>query len=381
MSRCNARFARLLLCAGALWFIPIAQAQIPSIYPSQRLPLPPCNVPQPAQDARFGEYVATDGQTILVTVSEGPAAYTYVRKSPGTKWKFGAALTPADGTTGLSGAIRGNVAAVSGTVGDESAVFIFVRTQGEWVQTQTITGFDFSPQFNMIALGADYLAIGDLGVNDFRGAVHIYDQAGAGTYAFGSTLTTGDPNANPGWLLGFSPIASGDTVTSAAPGGQKVHVFVRTGGLWTEQTELSILINPTYGFSGDRILLPQQQVVGQAARIQEFVRSNGAWSAGGQLMNPQEPARGLSNPVAIDGARAVAGESLEGPVEDAIAFERGSAGWAAKAKLREAVLQECRGFTDVTLAIAGRLVVASCPNGSNGRPTYDGRVEVYDLPQ
>ena len=381
MSRCNARFVKLLLGAGALCFVPLALAQIPSIYPSQRLQLPPGNAPQPTDEARFGEYVATDGQTILVTVSQGPAAYTYVRKTPSGRWTFDAALAPAGGATNLSGAIRGNVAAVSGTVGEQSAVFIFLRTQGQWVQTQTITGFDFSPQFNMVALGADYLAIGDLGVNDFRGGVHIYNQTGAGTYAFDSTLTTGDPSANPGWLLGFFPIASGDTVTSAAPGGQKVHVFVRTGGLWTEQTELSVLVNPTYGFSGDRILLPQTQVAGQAARVQEFVRSNGVWTAGGQLINPQEPDKGLNNPVSIDGFRAVASESSEGPVGDAIAFERASTGWVAKAKLREAVLQECRGFADVTLAIAGRLVVASCPNGSNGRPTFEGRVEVYDLPQ
>jgi hypothetical protein len=370
----------MLIGAGALLFIPIAQAQVTSLRASQRLPMPPITAPQPTQEARFGEYVATDGQTLLVTVSEGPAAYTYVRKMPGKKWAFEGALAPAEGTTALSGAVRGNVAAIGGIVGEENAVFNFVRTQGQWLQTQTITGFDFSVQFNMIALGADYLAIGDFGFNDFRGGVHIYNQTGAGTYALDAVLT--EPNAVPGWLLGFLPIASGDTVTSAAPGGAKVHVFARSAGLWTEQTELNLLSNPSYGFSGERILLPEGQVVGQSSRVQEFVRSGGVWSAGGQLINPREPEFGVSAPVSIDGVRAVAGEaSPDAPTKDAIAFELGSAGWTPTARLRDAVLQECRGFTDVTLAIAGRLVVASCPNGRNGHPAFEGYVAVYDLPQ
>jgi hypothetical protein len=385
VSHCNACFARMLMSASALLFVPIAQAQIASIRPSQHLPMPPPSAPQPAEQARFGEYVATDGQTILVTVSQGPAAYTYVRRVPGRRWAFAAALAPAEGTTGLSGAIRGNVAAVSGTVGERNAVFIFLRTQGQWVQTQTITGFDFSVQFNMIALGTNYLAIGDFGVNDFRGGVHIYNQIGPGTYAFDTTLTTADPTAGPGWVLGFSTIASGDTVTSAAPGGQKLHAFVRADGLWTEQAELDLRSIPQYGFSGDRILLPLGQAAGQPARVQEFVRSGGAWTVGGQLINPQEPDKGLGMPASIDGARAVASESSQvGPVEDAIAFELGSAGWVATTRLLDANLPECfasGGSIPVTLAITGTLVAATCPDASNPHPVFEGRVRVYDLPQ
>jgi hypothetical protein len=133
--------------------------------------------------ARFGDFVAMDGQSILVTVSQSPAAYTYVRNKPGNQWIFEAGLAPTDGTTSLSGAVRGDVAAVGGTVGTQNAVFVFQRSQGRWLQTQTITGFDFSVQFNMIALGPDYLAIGDFGVNDFIGAVHIYNRTEAGTFA------------------------------------------------------------------------------------------------------------------------------------------------------------------------------------------------------
>ncbi|HKS57677.1 MAG TPA: hypothetical protein VJS12_20435 [Steroidobacteraceae bacterium] len=382
MSHRNARFSRLLIGVGALLLIPIAQSQVVALRPAQRLPMPPNNAPQPTQEGRFGEYVATDGQTILVTVSQGPAAYTYVRNVAGKKWVFDAALAPAQGATGLSGAMRGDVAAVGGTDAGENAVFIFLRTQGQWTQTQTITGSDFSTQFNMIALGADYLAIGDLGFDDFRGGVHIYDRTGAGTYAFNTTLTSSDPNVVMGWLLGFSPIASGDTLTSAAAGGQKVHVFARAGGLWSEQAELNILVNPTYAFSGDRILLPQPQFEGQPTRMEQFVRNGAVWSAGSQLINPREPAFGLRNPTSIDATRAVAAEaSPDVLVADALVFELRNTGWVATARLRDAVRPECRGSTDATLAIAGRLVVAGCPNGPNGHPKFEGSVAVYDLPQ
>lgn len=383
MARRNASFASLLIGAGSVLFIPIAQAQLTSIRPSQQLPMPPNTAPQPTEEARFGEFVTTDGQTILVTVSQGPAVYTYVRKKPSKKWVFEAALAPADGTTSLSGAVRGNVAAVGGTVGTENAVFVFLRSQGQWLQTQTITGFDFSVQFNMIALGPDYLAIGDFGVNDFIGAVHIYSQTGAGTYAFDSTLTTSDPAAVPGWLLGFSPIASGDTVTAAAPGGQRVHVFARANGLWTEQAELNMPTLPLYGFSGDRVLIGRSDVVGQPGRVGEFVRSGGVWTAGDVLVHPQEPDKGLSGLISMDGARAVVSESsLAGPAKDALGFELGSAEWVATTRLLDTNLPECNnGFVAVSLAMAGRLVAASCPGAPSGHPVFEGRVSVYDLPE
>lgn len=384
MERCNVTFSRLVVLAAAVVFVPIAQAQLTSIRASQQLPLPPNSAPRPAQEARFGEYVTTDGNTIVVTVSQGPAAYTYVQKKPGKKWVFDAALAPSDGTTSLSAAIRGNVAAVGGAVGTEAAVFVFLRSQGVWMQTQTITGFTFGAQVNMIALGPDYLAIGDLGFNEFRGAVQIYSQTGAGTYTFDSTLTTSNPDAGPGWLLGFYPIASGNTVISVAPGGQKVYPFARVGGIWTEQAEINHPEYPVYGFSGDRILVPQQQVPQQPVRVQEFVRSGDVWSAGAVLTNPQEPGRGLSDFMALDGTRAVVNESApDGSTTDALGFQRANAGWVATTRLRDTNLPECfnSGFVPVSLAIAGRLVVASCPGGRKAHHNLLGSVRVYELPE
>ena len=162
------------------------------------------------------------------------------------------------------------IAAEECTVVYEDAVFVFLRSQGQWLQTQTITGSIFASRFNMMPLGRPNSRSATSDVNNFIGAVHIYSQIGAGTYAFDSTLTTSDPTASPGWLLGFSPIASGNTVTAAAPGGQRIHVFARANGLWTEQAELNMPTLPLYGCSGDRVLVAPERccrAAGKGGRI------------------------------------------------------------------------------------------------------------------
>jgi hypothetical protein len=380
MSRSNLSFAKLVLGAAALLFIPLAQAQLTSVRPSQRLPMPPDTAPQPTQPARFGEFVATDGRTILVTVSQGPAAYTYVKRGS-KKWVFQGALAPAEGTVTNSGAVRGNVAAVSGRVGTEEAVFVFLRSQGQWLQTQTITGADLSPQFNMVALGPDYLAIGDTAENDVVGALHVYSQTGAGTYVLDSTLTPGNPNATQGWLFGASPIVSGDTLTARALGGGTVNVFVRAGGLWTEQAELSQHIFGQYGFSGDRAFISFDNTSEPGPR--EYVRTGGTWTTGVQLIHPDADKAFTNAAIAMDGRRVVVTESSStGLGDDAIAFELGNAGWTATARLRRANLRECYfGPFGVSLAMVRRLVVAGCPNAPSGHTAFEGNVKVYELPE
>ena len=72
MSRCNLPLVNVLIAAGALLCIPIAHAQLPVIYPAHLFPLPPRSAPQPAGPALFGDLVATDGETILVSAARDP---------------------------------------------------------------------------------------------------------------------------------------------------------------------------------------------------------------------------------------------------------------------------------------------------------------------
>lgn len=150
------------------------------------------------------------------------------------------------------------------------------------------------------------------------------------------TLTPSNPDVSPGWLLGVSPLAHGNTLTAVALGVESVYVFFRPGGLWTEQGELN------------------------QSSVARFAPDKGL--AGGVI--------------AMDGRRVVVTEhSYVGPREDAIAFTRGDAGWVATTRLRRANLLECSGIgVDVSLAIVGKLVVAGCPNAPTPHSVFEGKV-------
>lgn len=360
MSRCNLSLVNVLIAAGALLCIPIAHGELPVIYPTQLLPLPPHSAPQPDQPVLFGDLAVTDGQTILVSTSGAPAAYVYVRNPSGRRWVYKTALVPNETAITRARAVRGNIVLVD-SVGSEVAVFVFHRSQGQWTQTQTIAATQ--PAGNSI--GPDYIAIGDWSVDDFRGAVLIYNESGAGTYVFDSQLTAA--NSVPGSILGFSPIADRDTVLAAAPGNGGVSVFARTGGLWSEQA----LLAPngggaSFAFSGDRAFL---------AGPREWIRHDGTWTEGDQLIHPQDPGNGLGcAPTAMDGKRLIAMECVG---ESAFLWELRDGTWQATAELKQAKA----GCGDFTLSIGGTVALVACPTVATAHPVFDGLVRVYELPQ
>ena len=215
--------------------------------------------------------MATDGRTILVSAANGPAAYIYVRNPSGKKWVYDSAVVPHEAGFVRASAVRDNIALVESFTESETAVFVYHRSQGRWTQTQTITATQ--PVGN--AIGPDYIAIGDWSVDDARGAVLIYSESGAGTYVFDSQLNDDPATVGPGHSLGFNPIADRDTVMAAAPGNGWVSVFVRTGGLWSEQAQLApVSASATFPFSGDRAFLFGPR---------EFIRHDGTWTAGNVL--------------------------------------------------------------------------------------------------
>jgi hypothetical protein len=362
MSRCNLPLVNVLIPAGALLCISIAHAQLPVIYP-KLLPLPPHSAPQPAEPVLFGDLVATDGRTILVSAANGPAAYIYVRNPSGKKWVYESAVVPNEAVLARVRAVRDNIALVDSFIGADfqPAVFVYHRSQGQWTQTQTIT----ATQPVGDAIGPDYIAIGDWSVDDARGAVLIYSESGAGTYVFDSQLNDDPATVGPGNSLGFNPIADRDTVMAAAPGNQWVSVFFRTGGFWSEQAQLAGSVAATFAFSGDRAFLDGPR---------EFIRHDGTWTAGDVLIHPLDPDNGLFT-TAMDGTRLIAAESVG---DSAFLWELRDGTWQATAELKQARAQ-C-GF-DLRLSIAGTVALVACPTVATAHPVFDGLVRVYELPQ
>lgn len=367
------RRATLLFLAATALVAPAAHAQLSVIQAHQRLPMPPQSAPRPGFETTFGEFAVTDGRTIIVTVGDGPAAYAYVKDATG-RWVYYGALVESEGITKVGGTVRGNVAALQGINAEgEGRVFVFVRAGGQWSHTQTLPGPSTLNRANRVALGRDYLAVGDIYANKFAGAVHIYNEAGLGTYVFNTDLSAA--GSGLGSLLGYHLIVDGDTVLAAAPGDAQVSAFARSGGTWSEQGQLNTVRGNFawfFGVSGNRAF------VAPVGDPEEFVRRDGMWLRRGVLTHPSDPQRHLLNPVAMDGRRLIVGEQDS---ENALLFELRDGTWRATGVLRNSNDAACPPvFESGTISLVGTLALAACPGVPTSDHEFDGQVLVYELP-
>jgi hypothetical protein len=102
--------------------------------------------------------------------------------------------------------------------------------------------------------------------------VEIYDSVGAGTYVHNTTLFPAAP-ADTSWQMGWETQVSGNTVLSSAPGNGELDVFVRNGGVWSQQATLPFSTSdPLYAFDGNRVVLPLSSGGTASARIGQLTR-------------------------------------------------------------------------------------------------------------
>jgi hypothetical protein len=252
-------------------------------------------------------------------------------------------------------------------------VYVFVRSGGQWAITQTLPGVVSTRRALRLALGANYLAVGDPVANDSTGVVRIYDEVSIGQYALATELSM--TGSGQGYLVGYHVLADGDTVLAASVGGQVVGAFARSGGIWAEQGVLipdQTMSDWFFGFSGNRAFLATRE------NPQQFVRRDGTWFKRGMLNHPSDPQRSLMNPIAMDGRRLIVGE--EGS-EDALLFELRDGEWTATAVLRNANDQSCPRPSDSgPIRLVGSLALAACTGVPTPDHDFDGRVLVYELP-
>jgi hypothetical protein len=393
----------VLLAFGAVLLAQASDAQSPAlkISPLQDLPMPPAAA-RPAQMAHFGEFAFTDHSTILVTVDEGNAAYTYVR-GPTGQWIYEAALVAPRGQATRSGAILGNVALVGGTIHTKSAVqgavFVFMRTNGVWRNTQTIPTSDTRSlgRINTLSIGPDYIVIGDPADKFFAGAVSIYRPSGPGTYVLDTKFQSNHIDDS---LLGVNPIADGDVVLAAQPNrfaGSTIEVFARNGGVWAREASLIRAdgLEPTeyFAFAGNRAFLdfhPYQQTdIGGFIPLQQSVRTNGVWSGGQEIGHPTDQHAAMGGAVAMGRIRLLAGErNSVGKARRVFLYDLSKAGrWSIRAELLGAASSGCdvadyRYFNrPLQLAISGVVALAACPAAPTASVAeFEGRVRVYELP-
>ena len=236
----------------------------------------------------FGWSVAVSGDTAIVGAPDADdgagwptgwgAAYVFTRS--GGLWSQEAKLTPSDIVYrfGLSVAISGDTA-VLGTPGDHNggessgAAYVFTRSGGIWSEQAKLKASD-AAAFDIfgwsVAVSGDTAVIGaygdDDGGND-SGSAYVFARSG-GVWSEQAKLTASDPAAfdNFGW----SVAVSGDTAVVGAPFANNgaavdsgsVYAFTRSGGIWSEQTKLTVsppgahnLFGHSVAISGDTTIV------------------------------------------------------------------------------------------------------------------------------
>ena len=199
----------------------------------------------------------------------------------------------------------------------------------------------------------------------------------------------------PGDFFGSSVSISGDTAVVGASGDDvgagmdqgSAHVFVRSGGVWTQQQQLT----GSDGLFGDRFgesvsISGDTLVVGAfgadvgpnsnqgAAYV--FVRSGSVWTQQGKLV----AADGIADDnfgasVSISGDTVVAGTYCPASQGSAYVFVRSPGVWAQQQKLVSSDGAPGDRF-GVSVSVSGDTVVAGAPNHDVGTNGYQGTAYV-----
>jgi len=350
-----------------------ANADLPTINPTQTFPAPPLTSP-----AHLAPYLSTDGHFTLVPVDSGPAAYLY-RKDKNGFWRYDTALEPPSGKAAAGGAVRGNVAVVQGADTSGAAAAIVFRRSGDvWTVSQSLPIPEQPPSgpYQLIALTESTLAVGDFVINDGAGQVQIYDKVGAGTYVLNATLAPA--GVGEGFIVGITPGLEHNTLIEVSPSHGEFYYFQRTGGVWSQKQTFS----PSIGYQNFRFALDGDKMVASSpAGTAVFAREGDTWIQQQVLINPDtgQPITALP---AIHGRRIVLADSTSDTV---LVFESNNGSWKATAQLSGTDPLACSGGrgdfadgTDVSIALSSTEAFIGCPFAPTGE-AFTGVVKVYNL--
>ena len=274
----------------------------------------------------FGSSVAISGDTALVGArydddlgSNSGSAYVFVRS--GGTWTQQQKLTAADGAAdddfGLSVAISGDTALVGARYDDDlgsnsGSAYVFVRFGGVWTQQQKLTASDGSAggMFGYsVSVSGDTVLVGAVmafnGTVQEGGACYVFVRSG-GVWTQQQKLTASDGAGSDNF--GVSVSLSGDTALVGArldddlgDASGSAYVFVRFGGVWTQQQKLTASdgiaadhFGQSVSLSGDTALVGALYwglLSDQTGSAYVFARSGGTWTQQ-QVLQPADGAGG-----------------------------------------------------------------------------------------
>lgn len=260
-----------------------------------------------------------------------------------------------DGDTAVIGARNDDITVAMMDHQDQGSVYVFTRSGGVWTQQQKLTASDGDTADQLgyaVSVETDTLIAGAfLGDPGNRGAAYVF------TRSMG--VWTQQQKLNATAMMGVNVSAfgqavgvDGETVIVGAPFTDldtnfndegAAYIFVRSGGVWTQQQMLTGEMDPfadpsaefgvSVGISGNSVIVgsPLDTATGDitangAAYV--FTRTGMVWTLQ-QRLDALDNMSNVGRAVAIDGDRCVIG----GASNAAFLYERVAGVWGAEQKL------------------------------------------------
>lgn len=258
---------------------------------------------------RFGDYVAIDGETIIIGSPGDPFSLTssgavYVFQHVNGRWIEQAKLVAEDGEAGDEFgrvAIDGDTAVVAAILDDDNgfdsgSVYVFERQSSRWHFQAKLTASDGAAgdQFGRIAIDNDTILVGaarDDRDNLDAGSVYVFVKEND-TWVEQTILTAGASAMSD--YFGWSVDIDGDTAVVGAVGDDErafnagaAYIFSRAAGIWSLQEKLLASDGDeqdSFGqvaIDGNTVLVGASRNVANAAKesaIYVYAWSDGAWS-------------------------------------------------------------------------------------------------------
>jgi len=233
-----------------------------------------------AANDSFGISVSVSGDTAVIGAcgaNGAGAAYVFVQN--GGLWRQQQELAASDGATndcfGASVAVSGDTAVIGASAKNSGrgAAYVFVLSGGLWSQQQELTASDgaaFDEFGASVSAIGDTAVIGAVGKNAYQGAAYVFVLSG-GVWTQQQELTASDGAAGDGF--GSSVSMSGDLALIGA-GGKTVnsqvsqgaaYVFALSGTTWTQQQELTASDGGVFDQFGNSVSVSGNTVVIGAA--------------------------------------------------------------------------------------------------------------------
>ena len=302
-----------------------------------------------------------------------------------------AGATSTDDFFGFSVDVDGDRAVVGapsedGLAPDSGRAHVFTRSGGVWSPEAVLEAFDGQPLdfFGVsVSIDGDTALVGaflDEATLFREGSVYVFVRSGT-TWAQQTVLNASDPTS--GMNFGGRVVIQGDTAVIGAPGkiigtesfAGGAYVFVRTGGVWSEEAILEPG-DPTslggYGsglaFEGDTLLVGAplaRHLTQQVGAVYAYQRQGTAWSEVQKIVTSGLiPVTRFGDSVALEGELAVVGAPFDSTTfwraGSAYVFRKLAGTWIEETKLAASDAQE-EGDFGSEVALSGDVAVICSP--------------------